>query len=116
MLRLKELRGKKTQDCVANDVGLPIGTYRNYEYGFREPPIETLCQLADYYHVSVDYVVGHDYDSTNIDLALLESEGNVIVTDDKEKELISLFRAAPKELKDMVIYNARLAVKYQHKK
>lgn len=32
--------------------------YSYYELGRRNIPIETLIQLADYYHTSVDYLLG----------------------------------------------------------
>ena len=33
-------------------------TYQNYELEKREPDIETLKKLADYYDVSIDYICG----------------------------------------------------------
>lgn len=32
--------------------------YSNYELGQRDVPSEILIRLADYYHVSVDYILG----------------------------------------------------------
>ena len=34
--------------------------YGHYETGKAEPNIETLIKIADFYGVSVDYVVGHN--------------------------------------------------------
>ena len=33
-------------------------TYSNYEIGEREVPIPVLIKLANYYHTSVDYLLG----------------------------------------------------------
>lgn len=43
---------------VAIQIGLLPDTYRKYEKGIREPDIETLIKLADYYKTSVDYLLG----------------------------------------------------------
>ena len=59
-MRLKELRLKKgvTQNEVAIAVGCAKSTYPKYEREEREPDIDALCRLADYFGVSVDYIVG----------------------------------------------------------
>lgn len=55
-MQLKELRLKlnKTQEEVAQDLKLKKQTYQNYELQKREPDIQTLIQLADYFNVSID--------------------------------------------------------------
>lgn len=55
-MQLRELRVKmnKTQEQVANDLKLKKQTYQNYELQKREPDIQTLIQLADYFNVSID--------------------------------------------------------------
>ncbi|MBQ8173992.1 MAG: helix-turn-helix transcriptional regulator [Clostridia bacterium] len=58
--RVKDLRedSDKTQKEVANDLGLWLNTYRNYETGKREIPLDIAIAIAKYYHVSVDYLAG----------------------------------------------------------
>ena len=58
--RLRELRKEQdlTQEAVANGAGLVLRSYRRYEMGEREPVASTLILLADFYHVSIDYLVG----------------------------------------------------------
>ena len=58
--RLIELRKAKglTQRQVWEGVGMsPLG-YQHYEYGKREPAYQKLLALADFYNVSIDYLVG----------------------------------------------------------
>lgn len=43
---------------VAQAVGLSIMGYYRYERGEREPSMSTLIALADYFDVSLDYLVG----------------------------------------------------------
>ena len=60
--RLKILRLQRNlyQKDVALQNNLPYKTYTKYELGERTPNIETLCKLAAFYGVSVDYLVGLD--------------------------------------------------------
>ena len=57
---LKELRKQlgKTQEEVAKDLNITQSTYSNYENGLRQPNIEMLIDLADYYKVPIDILVG----------------------------------------------------------
>ena len=60
MTKLKQLRigsGKSMAD-VAKALDIPYSTYVNYEKGTREPNSEMLILLADYYGVSIDYIIG----------------------------------------------------------
>ena len=54
------LRKKKhlTQEGVAEGTGIVLRSYRRYESGEREPVASTLIKLADFYDVTIDYLVG----------------------------------------------------------
>ena len=58
--RLKQCRTEKglTQNEVAIFCDITEKTYRNYELNRREPKLEILLRIADFYHVSLDYLVG----------------------------------------------------------
>jgi len=58
-VRLKELRKKKgiSQLRLATDLNTTQNTISRYETGEREPGIEELIKIADYFHVSVDYLI-----------------------------------------------------------
>jgi len=60
--RLKECRKNigKTQREVADNLGRTERGYQNYELGNREPSQETTIKIADYFNVSVDYLLGRD--------------------------------------------------------
>lgn len=49
---------KVTQKEMADFLKTTQTTYSRYELGTREPDIETLLKLADYFGVSVDYLLG----------------------------------------------------------
>lgn len=59
---------KKTQEDVANELKISRGTYANYESLKTQPDIETLCKIADYYGVSLDYLCEHET-KNSIDLS-----------------------------------------------
>ena len=58
--KLKRLRCKMnlTQKEVAEILGITRTVYANYEQGFREPDLLTLWKIADFFDVSVDYLLG----------------------------------------------------------
>ncbi|MCL2697145.1 MAG: helix-turn-helix domain-containing protein [Oscillospiraceae bacterium] len=60
MDRLKELRKSKnaTQKQVAEYLETDGRQYRRYEYGESDPTYKTLIKLADFFDVSLDYLVG----------------------------------------------------------
>lgn len=62
MNRLKELRKQKGLTLVelGKEVNLANNTLSQYERGIREPNISMLIKLADYFNVSVDYLVGRE--------------------------------------------------------
>ena len=58
--RLKEVRtssGKKQRE-VAEYLGIQLRSYQAYEGGDREPDIDGLIALADFFDVSLDYLTG----------------------------------------------------------
>ena len=57
---LKNLRQEKSmnQTQLADAIGLSRSAIAMYESGQREPDLKTLYTIADYFNVSVDYLVG----------------------------------------------------------
>lgn len=88
-MKLKELRkeNKKNQTEVAKYLNIAQTTYSGYEVETSEPTIDTLCKLADYYGVSLDYLVGRDFANEFIYLS------------EDEKTLITAYRQMNKDNK-----------------
>lgn len=63
--RLRDLREDKDmkQKEVAALLGIDQRVYSNYETGKRDIPLHHLVALADYYKVSVDYILGRKQNS-----------------------------------------------------
>lgn len=59
-MKLKELRQKanKSQQDMANILNMSQTGYNGYETGKSEPNIETLKKLAQYFHTTIDNLVG----------------------------------------------------------
>lgn len=59
-VQLAELRNSKgfTQQQVADATGLSRARLNNYEQGIREPDLDTLIKLAQFYNTSVDSLLG----------------------------------------------------------
>lgn len=62
--RLIELRKSRglTQKQVYESVGMSMLGYQRYEYGERAPSFSCLIALADFFDVSLDYLVGRSDD------------------------------------------------------
>lgn len=78
MDKLKTLRKEKklTQGQIAEILNTTQTCYNYYETGKREPSVDTLCKLADYYHVTLDYLVGRKF---VLDIGYLSDEQKEIV-------------------------------------
>ena len=59
-MRLKEIRKAKgiSQLKLALDLNTNQNTISRYETGEREPGIAELIKIADYFNVSLDYLLG----------------------------------------------------------
>lgn len=59
-MRLKDLRedNELTQNKLAEYLHVRQNTYSQYENGQRQVPLDILIKLADYYNVTLDYLVG----------------------------------------------------------
>lgn len=59
-MKLREIRKERgiSQLKLALDLNTSQNTISRYETGEREPGINELIKLADYFNVSIDYLVG----------------------------------------------------------
>ena len=58
--RLKKLRAVKnvTQQRVADELGVTVGNVQKFEYGTARPKLDNVIKIADFFDVSIDYLVG----------------------------------------------------------
>jgi len=71
--RLKYLRNikNKQQKEVAIDLGISTTGYSAYENDLRMPGLKMLIKIADYYGVSIDFLLGREMQN-NLDKTELE--------------------------------------------
>lgn len=94
--RLKRLREKRkwTKVQAAKAIGITPGAYGNYEYGNREPNIETLVKISNVFEVSTLYLLEgkKTFEDLSIeDQTRLRKEHIKNLTTVDEGELLSLF-------------------------
>ena len=77
--RLKELRRTKgpSQHQLAKNIGVSKSSVNMYERGEREPGLETVEAIADFYNVDLDYLLG----KTNIPNKSLLTSAETIISD-----------------------------------
>lgn len=92
--KLKAIRTEKKikQSDVATFLGCARTTYTQYETGASEPDIDTINKLADYYEVSVEYLLGRTESPTSPtvtenDLKVALFGGSGKVTDEMWEEV-----------------------------
>lgn len=99
--RLKELRRNKaiTQIGLAHALNVACGTIGNWEVDARDPDLSMLLKIAEYFNVSVDYLLGReDYFGNRY-----QNDGLKESMSSQESELISVFRSLLPEMQDFVL-------------
>ena len=85
--RLKKLRLARglSQAQLAEELGLPQNTYRNYENNEREPSSNTLIKIATYFGVTLDYLLNYHCGNKNIIFSSQNDDSNNIINNLSEK-------------------------------
>ena len=106
--RLKQLVRERNleQQEVASQLSLKPPTFNGYVGNKREPSISTLKQLASYFNVSVDYLIGYS-DIRNPYLNHLSEETNSFIQDPENQTYIELAKDI-KERTKLNNYNSNL--------
>lgn len=85
MFRLRELREEcgLRRSMLARDLHMNAGTIANYENEIRQAPYESLILFANYFDVSIDYLLGREekYD-VNVHLGKPLNEQERLLIDD----------------------------------
>ena len=75
--RLKALRNKKreSQTTTAQNLIMSVSQLQKLERAERDPTVQTLLVVADYFHVSTDYLLNRE--EGNIPIILEEIQKNI---------------------------------------
>lgn len=98
MDRLKELRTESglLQKEVAQSIGVSPQTYCYYENGINKPDPEMLIKIADFFEVSIDFLLGRADDSGNI-----VADIDIFYSND-ERQLIEKYRKLNTHCKTLI--------------
>ena len=109
MNRIKELRKQigMTQASLAKVLKVSDRTVGFYETGGRDPDTDTLIRLADFFDVSVDYLLGRS-DVKDLNYKLKKESPTVVL--DEKHEFIGKF--PPEAKRDMKIFEEFIVYKY----
>ena len=81
-----------SQQSLADAIGMSQQSINQYENHRIEPDIQTLMQMADFFHTSIDYIVGRTDIRRRIERTL------PYYLNDEEGEIINRYRAlTPKQ-------------------
>lgn len=96
--RLTEIRKSHgyTRQKLADELGIPYTTIRNYEKGTREPGHSYLIQIADKFNVSTDYILGLEREKSP-EAAYTAPEDRLITLDESNELLVKLGYIKPGE-------------------
>ena len=85
-----------TQKQLAGDLGIPVSTLGGYVQGTSEPDFHILVIIAEYFHVTTDYLLGrHDSHTMN----------------ECEDDLLRIFRSLPPVQQALYLEQGRAFVK-----
>ena len=71
--RIKSLRveGKGLSIAeAAKELGIPKSTLNNYERDYARPSLEMICQMAQYYNTTLEYLADYTEDREAAEIAL----------------------------------------------
>ena len=116
MVRLRELRKSKklSMKAFGEIFNLSESTISLYENGKHDPDIETIIQFANYFNVSIDYLVGRTDDPSMASDAIVETaDGRIVPLNDAEfspeelsrittvvESVVKKYLSAPEEVKE----------------
>lgn len=107
LLLLRKSRGIK-QSTIADILGISQQAYLKYEHGDADPTIDALLKLSDFYHVSIDFLLG----TTSKATPLLDIPTKPVDDD----EFVRLYESLPDFAKEIFVeIMAKLAQAQQTK-
>lgn len=102
MNELKNLRKSRNllQKDMAKILGVSVSTYCYWEKGDFQPDNEALKKIADYFGVTIDYLLGYEQQAPPPTETLT----------DGEKALLDLFKRVPTEQQSLVLEMIKVAL------
>ena len=78
----------KSQKEICDELGIRTQKLSNWKTGYSQPSFDDLIMLANYFKISVDYLLGREDDFGNVNV-----QGSVPALSPDEKKLLDDYRA-----------------------
>lgn len=116
--KIKQLRNKLTQEELASILQVDRSTLASWEINRREPDIRTLCRLATFFKVSVDWLVCHtperDHTLEASTGLLQENTAQYRITEDlswlKVIDTAKYYGLKPDDVRQLIEVNAKIVL------
>ncbi|MDE6730441.1 MAG: helix-turn-helix domain-containing protein [Oscillospiraceae bacterium] len=112
--RMSELRKKRglTQKQVAAALGIGESSYCSYENASREPNYQMLIRIADFFGVSLDYLLNHKINGTDVTISLedLEILEKYDAMSDSARNLVNLLMNLVRDYESQISRSSRITV------
>lgn len=94
--QLQQLRKSRglTQDDLAEILGISLSSYQKYERDAISPSYETLCKIADFYHVTTDYLLGRERATDPFDMLQLPED---------QKSVMERYASFPDDVRAIIL-------------
>lgn len=94
--QLQQLRKSRglTQDDLAEILGISLSSYQKYERDAISPSYETLCKIADFYHVTTDYLLGREPATDPFDMLQLPED---------QKSVMERYASFPDDVRAIIL-------------
>lgn len=94
--KLKSLRKQRnlTAQQVADSCEISLGVYKKYESGERGVGVPALIKIADFYHVTTDYLLGREPATDPFDMLQLPED---------QKSVMERFASLPDDVRAIIL-------------
>jgi len=111
-LRALRIRAGMTQQTIADHLKIHRTAYTKYETTTITPDPHAMLRLADLFGVSVDYLLGREEET----VSLSDNEDARVLLSQPEKELLQIFRQLPFSEQQVLIRQAKNALRSRQQK
>ena len=113
-VRIKQLRNKLTQEELAAILQVDRSTLASWEVNRREPDIATLCRIAAFFKVSVDWLVGYQPQAGGMENTghFRESAAEYCGKDEEWRQVVATaqrYGCQPDDICQLLELNAKIA-------
>lgn len=101
-------RDGRTQEALANALGVSSQAISRWEANGGYPDVETIPSIANYFHVTIDELFGYDGKrEEKIKKIILESD-ELLNSQNKEDDCVSMLKAAIEEFPSEIVFKLKL--------